>query len=141
MKSLSVVLLTLQALCHCTEGFSLVATKSPSSSRRTTVLCATQTKNEENISKGVNVVGATIAVAMALGWSVASSPSQAAPLNNDWTSTASMMRSSSFVVALSESDFADFSLPSYQDVTSAEINTNLKGGKMLFGEDVAAASR
>ena len=41
----------------------------------------------------------------------------------------------------SDSDFADFSLPSYQDVANAEINTNLKGGKELMGDQYKATTR
>lgn len=37
-------------------------------------------------------------------------------------------------MALSDSDYADFSLPSYKDVSSAEINTNLKGSKQIFSD-------
>jgi hypothetical protein len=37
-------------------------------------------------------------------------------------------------VALSDSDYADFSLPSYKEVSSAEINTNLKGSKQIFSD-------
>ena len=38
------------------------------------------------------------------------------------------------VVSLSDSDYADFSLPSYEEVSSAEINTNLKGSKQIFSD-------
>lgn len=37
-------------------------------------------------------------------------------------------------VSLSDSDYADFSLPSYEAVSSAEINTNLKGSKQIFSD-------
>ena len=37
-------------------------------------------------------------------------------------------------LSLSDSDYADFSLPSYKEVSSAEINTNLKGSKQIFSD-------
>ena len=37
-------------------------------------------------------------------------------------------------VSLIDSDYADFSLPSYEAVSSAEINTNLKGSKQIFSD-------
>ena len=87
---------------------------------------------------------AGIAATLALGWTVGVGSSIAAPatipLVSDWTSpsTPSSSSSSTVVVAMSESDYADFSLPSYKEVTTAEVNTNLKGGKQLFGEDTTA---
>jgi hypothetical protein len=41
----------------------------------------------------------------------------------------------------SESDFANFSLPSYQDVVASSANSNLKGGKMLFDEEQKTATK
>ena len=89
---------------------------------------------------------AGIAATLALGWTMGVGSSIAAPttitLGSDWTSSTPSSSSSTLVVALSESDFADFSLPSYSEVSAAEVNTNLKGGKQLFGEEaVAKASR
>ena len=58
--------------------------------------------------------------------------------------TASSSMTSSSVqlgASYSDSDFADFSLPSYQDVANAEINTNLKGGKELMGDQYKATTR
>jgi len=40
----------------------------------------------------------------------------------------------------SSSDFTDFSLPSYKDALTAELNSNLKGEKNLFGEEASSAS-
>ena len=75
---------------------------------------------------------------------MSASPSLAEPLTNPTEgviSGSSSSSSSSFVVAgYSESDFTDFSLPSYKDVSAAEINTNLKGGKLLFGEEASSSS-
>jgi len=86
-------------------------------------------------------IAATVAV---LGWSVCSGSSMAySPVETSSSIDPSDMvgGGSSVVVALSESDFADFSLPSYQEVNAAEINTNLKGGKLLFGEEEASISK
>ena len=52
----------------------------------------------------------SFAVATALGWGVASG------------------------AAFASDNYADFSLPSYEAVTKAEINQNLKGDNFLFGE-------
>ena len=79
-------------------------------------------------------------VAAALAWAVGTSPSLASP-PIVLTTTSGGGGSSSLVVAAeySNSDFTDFSLPSYQETLSAEPNTNLKGGKQLFGEGVSGA--
>ena len=60
----------------------------------------------------------------------------ATPSNAYESSVSSSVTSSSVQLgkSYSESDFADFSLPSYQDVTAAEVNSNLKGDKDLLGE-------
>ena len=129
MRSITGVLLTLQGLCHCTNGFSPPHRTSKLSR---SALCAANELHK----------GASAAVAVALGWVMASTPSLAVPLDEMPTATVTSTSSSStFVVALSDSDFADFSLPSYQDVAAAEINTNLKGGKMLFSEEATATAR
>lgn len=100
-------------------------------------LCAT---NADGRKLDFQHKAASFAATLALGWAVGASSSLAAPTSsNDWTPASGV--SSSFVVALSDSDFADFSLPSYQDVSAAEINQNLKGGKQLFGEAAITASR
>ena len=59
------------------------------------------------------------------------------------TITSSSITSSTIQVgaSYSESDFADFSLPSYSDVASAEINTNLKGGKDLLDDQYKDMTR
>lgn len=82
-----------------------------------------------------------IVATLALGWSLGVSSGVAAPAStHDWTPSVSSGGGSSFVVAYSDSDFADFSLPSYKEVSAAEINTNLKGGNQLLGEPAAASS-
>ena len=60
------------------------------------------------------------------------------------TITSSSITSSTIqlgAASYSESDFADFSLPSYSDVASAEINTNLKGGKDLLDDQYKDMTR
>eukprot|EP00978_Attheya_sp_CCMP212_P042316 scaffold255728_cov51-Attheya_sp.AAC.1 len=136
MKSFA-FLLSLQSLSHCT-GFSPVKSPPHVSNPSRSALYAT---NVDGRKLDFQHKAASIAATLALGWAVGASSSLAAPTSsNDWTPASSGGGSSSFVVALSDSDFADFSLPSYQDVSAAEINTNLKGGKQLFGEAVIAAS-
>eukprot|EP00985_Skeletonema_marinoi_P028925 scaffold26311_cov85-Skeletonema_marinoi.AAC.1 len=70
---------------------------------------------------------------------MSASPSLASPLMNP---TAPSSSSSSFMVSAeySSSDFTDFSLPSYKDALTAELNSNLKGEKNLFGEEASSAS-
>mmetsp|Transcript_13212 Transcript_13212/g.19958 ORF Transcript_13212/g.19958 Transcript_13212/m.19958 type:complete len:190 (-) Transcript_13212:977-1546(-) len=129
-------LLSVQSLC---TGFSPVKNSpqhhhvlpSPSALRAT--------NNGREVDFQHKLAG--IAATLALGWTVGVSSSIAAPTttttsSNEWTTGSS----SSFMVALSDSDFADFSLPSYKEVSAAEINTNLKGGKNLFGEEATAAA-
>lgn len=134
MRSFTLVL-SLQSLSHC-AGFSLVTTP-PHHVSNPSALFAT---NGDGRQGDFHHKAASIAATLALGWAVGASSCLAAPSSsNDWTTSASST-SSSFVVALSDADFADFSLPSYQDVTASEINTNLKGGKLLFGEEATAAA-
>jgi len=79
--------------------------------------------------------------AVALSWGVAASACFAA--NMDVSDTSSMVTtdSSSFhadtslMVALSDKDFADFSLPSYSAALQSETNSSLKGEKFLLGEE------
>ena len=97
-------------------------------------------QQEEYVNKvAVSIATTTAATTLTLGlWAMNASPSLAEPLTNPTVISSS---SSSFVVAgYSESDFTDFSLPSYKDVSAAEINTNLKGGKLLFGEEASSSS-
>ena len=55
--------------------------------------------------------------------------------NNNNNNYYSMMISiPTLTVSLSDSDYADFSLPSYKEVSSAEINTNLNGSKQIFSD-------
>lgn len=129
MRSLALVGLWL-SLC---TGFSPVKTvpRHDVSNLRSALYAANDGRDEVSFQRKMTGIAATLA----LGWSVGMSSSIAAPKSNlDWTPSVSNGGGSGFVVALSDSDFADFSLPSYQEVNAAEINTNLKGGKQLFGE-------
>jgi hypothetical protein len=42
--------------------------------------------------------------------------------------------SSVVISAIKDSDIADFSMPSYQEASRAEVNSNLKGDNYLLGE-------
>lgn len=79
---------------------------------------------------------ANVAIALALASTIGASSGIAYEYSQPSTTASSSMTSSSTQLgaSYSDSDFADFSLPSYQDVASAEINTNLKGGKELMGD-------
>jgi len=73
-------------------------------------------KNEEVVAPlDWRKTATSIVVAATLGWGVACGPAYA-------------------------DDFADFSLPSYEAVSRAEVNTNLKGNKFLIDE-ASSASR
>mmetsp|Transcript_23518 Transcript_23518/g.50966 ORF Transcript_23518/g.50966 Transcript_23518/m.50966 type:complete len:194 (-) Transcript_23518:117-698(-) len=139
MRSFAFVLSLMSLSFQCTDGFSTLA-KTPShtmSNPSRTALSATNDDRKVDFRHKA----ANIAATLALGWAVGSSSSLAAPLSsNDWTAASSCGSSSSFVVAFSDSDFTDFSLPSYKEVTDSAINANLKGGKQLFGEDAVAAA-
>ena len=76
---------------------------------------------------------AGVSATLALAWAIMGA---ATPSNAYESSVSSSVTSSSVQLgkSYSESDFADFSLPSYQDVTAAEVNSNLKGDKDLLGE-------
>ena len=96
----------------------------------------------------VATIAATTTLALSLITIMGASPSVAAydyhqsPLPTT-TITSSSITSSTIQLgaSYSESDFADFSLPSYSDVASAEINTNLKGGKDLLDDQYKDMTR
>ena len=84
-------------------------------------------------------ITATLALGLTIGTSsgIAYDNNNYSPNNAEIVSSASMMTSSSVQLSASysNSDFADFSLPSYQDVTAADVNSNLSGGKDLLGDE------
>lgn len=81
--------------------------------------------------------------AVVLSWGVAASACLAANVNMDVSDTTSLIPTdshslyadTSLMVALSDKDFADFSLPSYSEAVQSETNSNLKGEKFLLGEE------
>ena len=145
-----------QTVSHYCNGFSTYSATTTSSSHQSvdgrmsnpsssSLFVATDGNHqqEEAVNKvAVSIATTTAATAFTLGlWAMNASPSLAEPLANPMPAVISSSSSSSFVVAgYSESDFTDFSLPSYKDVSAAEINTNLKGGKLLFGEEASSSS-
>mmetsp|Transcript_29478 Transcript_29478/g.59278 ORF Transcript_29478/g.59278 Transcript_29478/m.59278 type:complete len:204 (+) Transcript_29478:48-659(+) len=96
-------------------------------------------QQEDSINKVSANIAATTTLALGL-WAMSASPSLASPLMNPTAPSSSS--SSSFMVSAeySSSDFTDFSLPSYKDALTAELNSNLKGEKNLFGEEASSAS-
>jgi hypothetical protein len=112
-------------------GFSPV-----SSSSARSALLATNHHNDYFDSRPMGIALTTLA----LGWVMGSNPILAVDhpslSNNKNNDNYSMMMGSipTLTVALSDSDYADFSLPSYKEVSSAEINTNLKGSKQIFSD-------
>ena len=99
------------------------------------------------LPKVATTIAATTTLALSLTI-MGASPSVAAydyhqsPLPTT-TITSSSITSSTIQLgaSYSERDFADFSLPSYSDVASAEINTNLKGGKDLLDDQYKDMTR
>mmetsp|Transcript_29479 Transcript_29479/g.59279 ORF Transcript_29479/g.59279 Transcript_29479/m.59279 type:complete len:208 (+) Transcript_29479:48-671(+) len=96
-------------------------------------------QQEDSANKVSANIAATTTLALGL-WAMSASPSLASPLMNPTAPSSSS--SSSFMVSAeySSSDFTDFSLPSYKDALTAELNSNLKGEKNLFGEEASSAS-
>lgn len=103
-------LLSVLSLSRC-EGFA-----PPAARHARPVLALSATSNNGNDPKhalpSLQHRAITVVAALALGWGAASGAS----------------------FAVSDSDFADFSLPSYRAATDAAVNSNLKGDKFLLGE-------
>lgn len=138
-----VFVLTLKTLSlHYCNGFTHSGLKTPSQ-HTVGVISRPPTAKIDNVNEkeeSTNKKPISIALTAALAWTFGTSTSLALPpINLTATSSGS---SSSFVIAAeySNSDFTDFSLPSYQETLSAELNTNLKGGKQLFGDGASSAS-
>ena len=122
--------LLLQSMLCC-EGFSPLSQNAKTKLSRSALFATNEREQQKQVD--LQQKAAQIAATLALGWAVGASASFAAPpSNNDWSSAT--MASSNIVVALGDSDFADFSLPSYEETSKADVNTNLKGGKYLLGE-------
>mmetsp|Transcript_14160 Transcript_14160/g.21884 ORF Transcript_14160/g.21884 Transcript_14160/m.21884 type:complete len:203 (+) Transcript_14160:62-670(+) len=138
-------LLSLQTLSsnYC-NGFTHSATISAQravdgTSSPTSLKSVNVNQQEDSASKVSVNIAATTTLAIGL-WAMSTSPSLASPLINPTASSSSS--SSSFMVSAeySSSDFTDFSLPSYQDALTAELNSNLKGDKQLFKGEASSAS-
>jgi len=139
-----VILLSLQCISNgVVVGFSSPAV--PTSSRSlTSSLFAIN--NDDNINSKKDSIGhqlrnkvASIAATFVFGLTIGTTSSIAydsypSLSNKDITVSNNMLTSSSVQVSYSNSDFVDFSLPSYQDVAAAEINSNLSGGKDLLDD-------
>lgn len=157
MKVFVIALVSLLSLNH-SEGFSIKSqgaattstTTTRSSSARSVPLFATQ-KNQDGLKSNANVrtlqkKATSFVAAVALGWSVAASASFAAtmPVGTAGIDTdtydASRFTSTSVMVSLSDKDYADFSMPSYQETANSAVNSNLKGDKFLLGEASRLAS-
>ena len=161
MRSFAILTITLHSLYHHCNGFYSPITALPrhhgvpavetmkiAESRSITPLGATNndggTAEEEAKSVNYNPLRiANVAAALALVSTIGASSGVAYEYSQPSMTASSSMTSSSVQLgaSYSDSDFADFSLPSYQDVANAEINTNLKGGKELMGDQYKATTR
>ena len=143
MRSVA-ILLSLQCISNGVFGFSPVL---PTSSRSlTTSLFAIN--NDDNINpkkdsidhqvhNKVTSIAATLVFGLTIGTtsSIAYDNYPLLPSNKDIISSSTLTSSSvQLSASYSNSDFVDFSLPSYQDVAAAEINSNLSGGKDLLDD-------
>jgi len=91
--------------------------------------------NENTKKKANNFMAAVV-----LSWGLTASACFAANVNVDVSDTTgintnSLYADTSLMVALSDKDFADFSLPSYSSALQSETNSNMKGEKYLLGEE------
>eukprot|EP00542_Grammatophora_oceanica_P017327 CAMPEP_0194048470 /NCGR_PEP_ID=MMETSP0009_2-20130614/27374_1 /TAXON_ID=210454 /ORGANISM="Grammatophora oceanica, Strain CCMP 410" /LENGTH=205 /DNA_ID=CAMNT_0038694333 /DNA_START=65 /DNA_END=682 /DNA_ORIENTATION=+ len=146
------ILLSLNSIFHGVVGFSHVVPTALTSRTSTSALFAITHHHDSDINpKEMRKVDnplhniASIAATLALGWTLSISSSIAYDCSPPpTTEVSSSITSTSVQLAgggsYSDSDFADFSLPSYRDVAAAEINTNLKGGTDLLGDEFKAAS-
>lgn len=138
------MLISLHGVSHGVVGFSptqrypsgptLTSRSSPAALFATTDVDVTS-KETKKVDPLQHV--ATIAATLALGWTIGTAPSVA----YDYSTPTSAMTSSSVQLGgnYKDSDYADFSLPSYQETVAAELNSNLKGGKELLGDDYKEA--
>ena len=162
MRSSSIaIVISLQSLSYYCNGFSpLVQHKHNNGLLATTEKQMQQSSlfaithhhqhNDDCDERAVQLprVSTVAAAALALSFTMMSASSSVAydyqHSPDTATSTTSSVTSSTIqlgAASYSESDFADFSLPSYSDVASAEINTNLKGGKELLDDQYKEMTR
>lgn len=139
------ILLSLQCISNGVVGFSSVLRTSISRSSASSLFAINNDddvnpKKKDMIDHQLHNKVASIAATLVFGLSIGTTSSIAydsyplLPSNKDITVSNNMLTSSSVQVSYSNSDFVDFSLPSYQDVAAAEINSNLSGGKDLLDD-------
>lgn len=79
----------------------------------------------------MKIVAALVAVALTVGAGVATTrPAFAADSDQLFSSLPTVVLSAS----IKDDDIVDFSMPSYEAASRAEVNSNLKGDKYLLGE-------
>ncbi len=130
---------TLSSSLYC-NGFTYSAPKtSLQRAVPSTALKSGVNEQEQSANKTPISIAATTALTLGL-WAVSADPSLASPPIIPTAASSSI--GSSFVVAAeySSSDFTDFTMPSYQEALTSDLNTNLKGGKRLFGEEASSES-
>lgn len=91
--------------------------------------------NSNSMKKANNFMAAVV-----LSWGMTASACFAANVNVDVNvdvnaGSNSMYADTSLMVALSDKDYADFSMPSYSSALQSETNSNMKGEKYLLGEE------
>ena len=138
------ILLSLQCISNGVVGFSSVLPTSNSLSRSSTSSLFANKNDDVNSKKDsidhqLHNKVASIAATLVFGLTIGTTSSIAydsypSLSNTDITVSNNMMTSSSVQLSYDNSDFVDFSLPSYQDVTAAEINSNLSGGTDLLAD-------
>ena len=138
------ILLSLQCISNGVVGFSSVLPTSSVSRSLTSSLFANNNddlnpKKKDSIDHQLHNKVASIAATLVFGLTIGTTSSIAydsypSLSNTDITVSNNMMTSSSVQLSYDNSDFVDFSLPSYQDVTAAEINSNLSGGTDLLAD-------
>ena len=138
------ILLSLQCISNGVVGFSSPVLPTKSSRSLTSSLFANNNddvnpKKKDVIDYQLHNKVASIAATLLLGLTIGTTSSIAydgypSLSNTDITVSNNMMTSSSVQLSYGNSDFVDFSLPSYQDVTAAEINSNLSGGTDLLAD-------
>ena len=138
------ILLSLQCISNGVVGFSSVVPKS-SVSRSSTLFAINNDdinskKNDSidhQLQNKITSIAATLVFGLIIGTtsSIAYDSYPSLTSNKDIISSSTLTSSSvQLSASYSSSDFVDFSLPSYQDVAAAEINSNLSGGKDLLAD-------
>ena len=143
MKSFAILLSLQQCISNGVVGFSPVLSSTSRVSRSSTsslfaINNADVNSKKDSIDHQLHNKVASIAATLLFGVTIGTTSSIAydtyPSLSNEDIISSSTLTSSSVQVSYSNSDFVDFSLPSYQDVAAAEINSNLSGGKDLLDD-------